>query len=400
MPVDLEMSPFPATVNGQRQEIYARLAEAGTVHRITMPSGMPAWLVTGYDEVRMSLADPRLVKQGPLIPAAAALPPEIDRAMNSDLLHLDPPDHTRLRRLVSAAFTRRRVDDLAPRMTQVADQLLDAMGDAGRPGPVDLLDAYAFPLPMTVICELLGVPAEDAACFRGLSTTIVTGSLADQREWMTAATSLVAYIRSLVEIKRRNPADDLLSALIASRDGDDRLSQDELTSMVLLLLIAGHETTVNLIANSVFVLLQHPEQLAAVREDRGRLPAVVEEVLRLESPVQVATPRFTTEPVDLGGVRIPAGQMVFASVLAGGRDRVRFERSDSFDPGRSDLRHVAFGHGIHHCLGAPLARAEAVIALDRLLSRFPDLRMAVPVDELTWRPSVLMHGLFALPVLL
>lgn len=164
------------------------------------------------------------------------------------------------------------------------------------------------------------MPAGDAASFRGLSTTIVPGTLADQREWMTAATSLVVYIRSLVEIKRRCPADDLLSALIASRDGDDRLSEDELTSMVVLLLIAGHETTVNLIANSVFVLLQHPEQLAAVREDRGRLPAVVEEVLRFESPLQVATPRFTTEPVDIGGVRIPAGHMVFASVLAAGRD--------------------------------------------------------------------------------
>lgn len=390
------LSPFAATANGLRQQIYVNLSAVGPVHQVVMPSGVGAWLITGLSEVRAALADPRLVKVGPnMTRAATALPAGFDRAMNSDLLHLDPPDHTRLRKLVTAAFTRRRVDQLAPRMVQVADELLDGIGDAE--SVVDLIDRYAFPLPMTVICELLGVPMADAGVFRGWSTTIITGSLADPARWTAAATALVEYIRVLVADKRSTPGDDLLSALIASRDGQDRLSEDELTSMVVLLLIAGHETTVNLIGNSVNVLLQHREQLADALAAAGPIPAVIEEVLRFECPVQVATPRFAAEPVTIGGTRIPTGAMVFASVLAAGRDAA-IEGGDRFEPGREHQQQVGFGHGIHYCLGAQLARTEATIALERLLSRFPGTRLAVPVDELTWRPSVLMHGLTRLPV--
>ena len=392
-------SPFAATAHGVRQEMYARLSEAGPLHTVVMPSGATAWVITGFDEVRAALTDPRLVKAGPnMTGAAAILPPGIDRAMNTDLLHLDPPDHDRLRRLVTAAFTRRRVDAVVPRMTQIADDLLDAM--AGRSAGVDLIDSYAFPLPMTVVCELLGVPSSDAGIFRGWSTTIITGSFADPAQWAAAATALVEYIRTLVTIKRATPTDDLLSALIASRDGADRLSEDELTSMVVLLLIAGHETTVNLIGNAVAVLLQHPEQLSAVLADPRLIPDVIEEVLRFESPVQVATTRFTTEPISIAGQQIPAGAMVFASVLAAGRDRRHIDRSNSFELGRGEHRHVTFGYGIHYCLGAQLARVEAAVALERLLTRFPGLQLAVPVATLTWRPSVLMNGLLRLPVTL
>jgi cytochrome P450 len=318
--------------------------------------------------------------------------------MNSDLLHLDPPDHTRLRRLVAAAFSRRRVDDLVPRMVQIADALLDAM--ARSPEPVDLIDAYAFPLPMTVICELLGVPAADAATFRRWSTTIVSGALSDPAEWVASATSLVEYTRALVEIKRATPTDDLLSALIASRDGADRLSEDELTSMVVLLLLAGHETTVNLIGNAANLLFEHPAQLAALRADPGLIPGVVEEVLRFESPVQVATPRFAAEQLRISDRLIEKGDMVFASVLTAGRFDDRLDHPAEFDPRRADQHHVSFGHGIHHCIGAPLARAEGAVALSRLLFRFPEIRPAVPPDSLNWRPSVLMHGLLGLPVAL
>jgi cytochrome P450 len=392
------VSPFAATANGLRQQIYTDLSAAGPVHQVMMPSGVPAWLITGLSEVRAALADPRLVKAGPnMTRATSGLPPGIDRAMNTDLLHLDPPDHTRLRKLVMAAFTRRRVEQLTPRMAQVADRLLDDV--AGDDGSIDLIYRYAFPLPMTVICELLGVPTADAGVFRGWSTTIITGSLADPTQWVDAAVALVEYIRALVADKRITPGDDLLSALIASRDGHDRLSEDELTSMVVLLLIAGHETTVNLIGNSVNLLLQHPDQLADVLAAPELIPAVLEEVLRFDGPVQVATPRFAADTMTIAGTVIPAGAMVFASVLAAGRD-ASIGGSDQFDVHRPHQQHVSFGHGIHYCLGAQLARTEASIALERLFARFPAIRLAVPATELTWRPSVLMHGLHQLPVVL
>ncbi len=395
-------SPFAATAPGERQALYAQLAKDGSVHQILLPGDQPAWLVTGYDDVRQMLADPRFVKTpSPMGDAIQALPEDVERAISSDMLHLDPPDHTRLRRLVSAAFTRRRVEALAPRITALADELLDSMAASVQAqGHVDLIDAYAFPLPMTVICELLGVPSDDAAEFRGWSNTIVTGVLIGPERWMAAATALVGYIRSLLDAKRRTPADDLLSALVATRDGQDRLSEDELTSMVFLLLIAGHETTVNLIGNGVHTLLTHPDHLTLLRAEPARLPAFLEEILRYEGPVQVATPRFTAEAVVLGGVTIPAGQTVVPALMSANRDDTQFDRPTVFDPGRAQNQHLAFGHGIHHCLGAPLARLEGRIALDRLLTRFPAMRLAVRSEDLAWRPSFLMHGLNSLPVAL
>ena len=395
---DRTRTPFTVTALEERHEVYAGLAAVGSVHRVQLPHGEPAWLVTGYDEVRQALADPRLVKGGPppVVPGQP-LPADVHRAMMSDLLHLDPPDHTRLRRLVSSAFTRRRVEDLAPRIGQVADDLLDGLVTA--PDGTDLIPAYAFPLPMTVLCELLGVPADDAPAFRGWSTTLISGSLAPVAEWVGAATALVGYVRDLLDRKRRDPADDLLHALVAARDGADRLTEDELTSMVFLLLIAGQETTVDLIVNGTLTLLLHPAELDAVRADpAGSLPAVVEEVLRYEGSVQVATPRIAVAPIELGGVGIAPGDLVVPSPLAANRDPRR-PGGDVFDPHRTpSLPHTAFGHGVHHCLGAPLARLEGRIALERLLTRCPDLRLATTADRLELRPSMLMHGLTALPV--
>jgi len=391
------IDPFTATAPGERHAAYAALAAAGPVHRITMPNGAPAWLITGQDEVRAALVDPRLIKAPPGQPgpAAGGLAPDIDAAMNSDLLHLDPPDHTRLRRLVSAAFTRRRIEQLAPRVQLIADELLDAVAEAGE---VDLIAAFAYPLPITVICELLGVPTADRDDFRDWSTTLVAGTLSTPEEWIAAATAMIGYIRELLAAKRVEPADDLLSALVAIRDGTDRLSEDELSSMVVLLLVAGHETTVNLIGNGVYALLTHPDQLALLRAEPERLPAAVEELLRYDGPLQVATFRWTTEPIEIGGTVIPAGDMVIPGLLAANRDPSRVADPEELDLSRADSPHVAFGHGIHHCLGAPLARLEGRIALGSLLARFPGLRLAVAPDEVTRRHGVLMHGLTTLPV--
>jgi cytochrome P450 len=397
--VETPTALFGPAAPGARHAAYAALAAAGPVHRVTLPNGTRAWLVTGYDAVRAVLTDPRLVKNPSWTPGGDLLPPEIHAAMNSDLLHRDPPDHTRLRRLVSGAFTRRRVQALAPRVQQIADGLLDDLVDAlAERGTADLIAAYAYPLPITVIGELLGVPDRDQAGFRDWSTTLVTGPAIGREPWVDAATAMVGYVHELVATKRTHPADDLLSALIDARDGADRLTEDELTSMVFLLLLAGHETTVNLIGNGVHTLLTHPERLALLSAEPERLQATIEELLRFDGPVQVATFRWTTAPVVIGDTVVPADELVIPGLLAANRDPDRITDADTFDPARPEVAHLAFGHGVHHCLGASLARLEGRIALGSLLARVPDLRLAVPATDLRLRAGVLMHGLAALPV--
>jgi cytochrome P450 len=251
-----------------------------------------------------------------------------------------------------------------------------------------------------VICVLVGVPATRRVEFHVWSSSVVTGMLAGPDVLAAAITALVSYLRELVEMKRATPADDLLSALVAARDGQDRLSDDELTSMVFLILAAGHETTVNLIGNGMLALLTHPDQWELLRAQPDRLPAAVEELLRFDGPVQVSTPRRSTAPVDIGRVTVPADEIVLIGLLAANRDPACTAQADALDITRTDNPHLAFGHGIHHCLGAPLARLEGRIALGNLLSRFPQLRLAVPVEQLSYRPGVLMNGLTSLPVML
>ncbi|MGQ0775436.1 MAG: cytochrome P450 family protein [Pseudonocardiales bacterium] len=390
---------FTGTDGPRRHAAYAELAATGPVHHVLLPTGGPAWLITGYDEVRAVLHDPRLIKSDPTRTALAGdrLSPEMFAAISHHMLNRDPPDHTRLRRLVTAAFTRRRIDELAPRIQQITDELLDALADVAQ---ADLIASFAYPLPITVICELLGIPVQRRTEFQTWSATLVTGTMADRGEFTAAATTMASYLRELIATKRADPADDLLSALVAVREGADRLRADELTSMVFLLLVAGHETTVNLIGNGVLALLTHPEQLALLRAQPHRLPAAVEELLRFDGPVQMATFRVTSEPVEIGGVTIPAGQIVIAGLLAANRDPAHLPDPDKLDLTREDTSHLAFGHGIHHCLGAPLARLEGRIALGTLLAHFPQLRLAVPPEQLIWRPGLLMNGLTALPVAL
>jgi len=353
--------------------------------------------VTRYADARQVLTDPRFTKVAPVQhalqpPGATALPDQ--RLLSEHMLGVDPPAHTRLRRLVNKVFTAGRIEALRPRIREIADDLLD--GFAGK-GEVDLVAEYAFPLPITVICELLGVPMDDRDSFRDWSNTVVSG-MASGGDNHQAVQSLATYIVDLIAVKRGDLGDDLLSQLIAVTDGGDRLSERELVSMVFLLLIAGHETTVNLIANGAYLLLTHPEELRRVTADPGLIPGAVEEFLRYESPVETTTPRFTSEPVEIGGVTIPAGEVVLVSLSSVNRDEARFADPARFDIDRRDTPHLAFGHGIHFCLGAPLARLEGQVAFEQMLSRLPDLALAVPAGDLAWRPGLLIRGLVDLPV--
>jgi cytochrome P450 len=388
--------PFTSTGARDRHAIYDALTAAGPVHRYPLPNGAEGWLVTGHAAARAALTDRALVKGGPGHgPFAGQLPPDVDAAIAHHLLALDPPDHTRLRRLVAAAFTRRRCEQLAPRVQELTDALIAGFADRDE---VDLVAAFAYPLPITVICELLGVPEADRAAFRGWTGPLVAGGMAGLAAYSAAATGFVHYLRDLLARKRRDPADDLLSALVAVRDGGDALTEDELTSMVFLLLIAGHETTVNLIGNGVLALLTHPEQLAVLRARPQLVVPAVEELLRFDGPLQSAIPLICAAPTEIAGTAIDVGEVVVVSLLAANRDPARHPDAARLDLTRTDPAHLAFGHGVHHCLGAPLARVEGRIALGALVARFPGMRLAAPVDELSRSPGLLMNGLTELPV--
>jgi len=374
--------------------VHARLRARHPVTRAIMPGGAPVWLITGYAEARAALADPRLSKH---MPGWHPEPDSIFASLDLHMLNSDPPDHERLRKLVNKAFTARRVERLRPRITAITAGLLDDMS-AHRDRPeVDLLASFAFPLPITVICELLGVPTADRDDFRTWSATIVSDTSAPE-VFQAHATAMIRYFTALLAAKRDEPRDDLLSALIAARDEGDRLSENELVSMAFLLLVAGHETTVNLIASGMLALLLNPAELARLRADPALIGSAVEELLRYVNPVNNATFRCAAEPVEIGGVRISRGDPVLVALSGANRDPARFGDPDRLDLGRDGAGHLAFGHGIHYCLGAPLARLEAEIAFSGLLARFGSIRLAVPATSLRWRPSTLIHGLESLPV--
>ncbi|GAA2782007.1 cytochrome P450 [Saccharopolyspora taberi] len=379
---------------------YARLRPEAPVHRIRAYSGFPLWIVTRYAEARQVLADPRFAKNFQRVSdlIESQLPPDADgRKFSADLgahmLNMDPPDHTRLRKLVVKAFTARRVEALRPRIEEITAELLDRI--EGRPA-ADLIDEFAFPLPIKVITELLGVDESRRDEFREWSNVLVDSS--DQQAIETASEQMKDYLVELLGKKRAQPGDDLLTALIEAEDDHDRLTEGELIAMVFLLLVAGHETTVNLIGNCVLALLTNQDQLAALRADLDLVDGAIEETLRFESPVMQSTFRYTTEAAEIGGVEIPADQVVWVALGSANRDGERFEDPEVFDIRRTTTGHLAFGHGIHFCLGAPLARMEGQIAVRRLLERFPDLALDGPADDLRWRVSNLMRGLEELPV--
>ncbi|MEV4641692.1 cytochrome P450 [Actinoplanes sp. NPDC049548] len=371
--------------------LYRKLRDEAPVCRVELPDGAPAWLVTRYAEVRALLADPRLSvdkSNGNGSWRGFSLPPALD----ANLLNMDPPNHTRIRKLVSQAFTPRRVADLRPRIQSTADALLDAL--AGH-SEADLVRDYAGPLPVAVISDLLGVPEADRHEFRSWTDTMFSPPPDDRAAAGRAVRTIHAYLEGLLAAKRAQPADDLLSALIAARDDDDRLTEDELTSLAFLLLFAGYENTVHAIGTALLTLLRRPG-LATGPEHLG---ATIEELLRYEPPAPVLLRRFPTEDVEIAGVTVPRGETVLMVVGAANRDPDAFAEPDEVRPGRSGS-HLTFGHGIHYCLAAPLARLELEVAIGTAVRRFPRLRLAVPADELGWRPSYRTRGLVALPVLL
>jgi cytochrome P450 len=390
--------PFP---------LFAQVRDLGGVHAVTLADGHDAWLVVRHAEARAALNDPRLSKDmhaalasGDAVVAEGLPGPEFARHM----LVVDPPDHTRLRRLVAAAFSVRRIEALRPHVQAIIDGLLDAMAAQGPDTPVDLVTSFAFPLPFTVICELLGVPEAERAPLGKEFTALLAPTPTPEayERAKRASDAVVATLHRLVDTRQRAPGDDLVSALITARDGDERLDQRELMSTIFQLMVAGHDTTASLIGNSVVALLRHPEQLAALRADPTKIPAAVEEFLRYDAPVPHATFRYAVEPIELGGVTIPAGAQVIINLASSNRDPNLNRDPDILDIDRGDARHIAFGHGIHFCLGAPLARLEGVLALGSLLRRFPELRLAVPDDELHWGhgDGLVLRGLSELPVIL
>ena len=392
---DFKANPFPLLANLRAQE---------PVFRTHLPdkTKTPVWLLTRYEDVFALLKDERFPKnrRNALTPEQLKKMPWVPpmfRPLERNMFDLDQPDHTRLRALVHKAFTPHLVEQMRQRVQTLSDELLDK---ASRRGEMDLINDYALPLPMTIITEILGVPTEDRDKFHKWSKAVV--SLSSPNVTMRVIPSVwlfIRYLRRFFKVRRRDPQDDLTSALIRTEEAGDKLSEDELLAMVFLLLIAGHETTVNLIGSGVLALLEHPEQMEKLRREPSLIKSAVEELLRYTSPVFMSTERYAREDITLHGVRIPRGEMTFGVIGSANRDENVFVNPDALNITREPNKHLSFGQGIHFCLGAPLARLEAQIAINTLLRRMPDLRLKVSSDSLHWRPSMILRGLDTLPVL-
>jgi cytochrome P450 len=393
---EAETYPFGPAEGLRLHPRFTSLREQRGLARIHMPYGGVAWLATRYEDVKAVLADPRFSRAaaaGRDVPRAR--PPMDSPAM---LISMDPPDHTRVRRLVSTAFTARRVAGMRPGIQGIVDSLLDDMVVTGP--PADLAAAVAWPLPVTVMCDLLGVPETDQDSFRRWTEmTLALGADSRPEEISGARDHLNSYLASLVGRRRERPTDDLLSALVGARDGGDSLSEEELIRLAVTLLISGHETTANQIGNAVFVLLSEGRWEQLVSEGPGSVPRAVEELLRyvpLSASVDFA--RIATEDVELGGQHIQAGEAVLVEFSVANRDQRAFVHPDRLDLMRENNSHLTFGHGVHHCLGAQLARVEMRMAITALITRFPALRLAVAPEEVRWRSDRLVRGVTALPV--
>jgi len=381
---------------------YRKLLEHDPVHRTRLAGG---WVLTRYADISRALADSRFMADERKLPdfekirqrriKAANLP---DQPATQTMLRLDPPDHTRLRSLVNKAFTPRAVEKLRPRVVEIVDELLDAV--AGK-GSMDIMETLAYPLPVIVIAELLGVPPEDRDLLKRWSDAIVLslnptdGGVEAARKSYYAGQDMLAYIETIAEERRREPRDDLLSALLSAEEEGDRLTIEEVYSTTLLTLVAGHETTTNLIGNGMLALFRNPEQMELLRDDPSLAQRAVEELLRYDSPVQM-TGRFVQEEVALDGHTAQPNQQVIMLLGAANHDPAQFTNPEKLDITRDEGSPLSFGHGIHFCLGAPLARLEGQIAIPSLLQRFPDLKLAT--DKVEWNGALILRGLKALPV--
>ncbi|MBF6341375.1 cytochrome P450 [Nocardia abscessus] len=391
--------PFGTPVRLEIDPLYATLRQEEPIVRVQLPYGGEGWLATRYADIKQVLSDPRFSRAATVdredIPRMLPSPPRSDGLLG--LVSMDPPEHTRVRRLVTKAFTGRRVEQLRPRAQHIVDQRLAEMVRTGP--PADLVQQLALPLPVTIICELLGVPERDQHRFRDFSETVLSTTAHSPAEIDAGRVALETYLAEKVAERRERPADDLLGALVAARDNEDQLSEDELVNLGIGLLIAGHETTANQIANFTYVLLTEPGQWELLCSRPELLPGAVEELLRyvqLFSGVSFA--RVATEDVQLGGITVRAGEAVLVHPQSGNRDEAVFTTPEALDLTRKDNPHMAFSHGAHYCIGAPLARLELQVALGALLRRFPRLRLAVPMTEIPWKTGLMMRGPQALPV--
>lgn len=371
---------------------YARLRAEAPVFRTKLGWRRPAWLVARYDDVAALLRDPRLAKdpanaRGPGGRVDAPWMPGFLRPLTRNMLDLDAPDHTRLRALVQKAFTPRLVERLRPRIESLADELVERARRAGR---MELVRDYALPIPLTIISELLGVAAADRPRFHRWSTTIVSASPGiGAVRVLPAVAAMFRYLRGEFALRRAEPRDDLITALVQAEEAGERLDDDELLGMVFLLLAAGHETTVNLISGGVLAVLEHPDARGHLLAGPGAVRPAVEELARWVSPVDVSTERYAREDLEIAGVHIRCGEMVLGLIGSANRDETHFAAPDTLDLARDPNRHLAFGLGAHYCLGAPLARLEAQIAIPALLDRAPGLRLTGSVP---WRPHAFLRG--------
>lgn len=386
-------------VFGDPAKLITTLGNTSPVHRVALPDGMPAWLVTGHAEVLQVLSDPRLVR------SADAAAPQLrqylgmyseDFVLTKHMMLSDPPDHTRMRKVVSKAFTPRRVELLRPRVQEITDSLLDAIAPLGT---ADIVDSFALPLPIAVICDMLGVPYGDREEF-GRHAEVITGmnAASGPEDLARAGQWFDGYMSDLVARGRREPGDDMISGMLQAQQDGDTLTDLEIRSNAFILLVGGFETSVNLISNGVLALLRNPDALDRLRGDLSLVPGAVEELMRFDSPVSTVTYRFATEPMTIAGVRIAAGDHVAVSVTAANHDPAKFAEPSRLDLTRRTNGHLSFSHGVHFCLGAPLARLEGEIALLGLLTRLDDLRLAVPEQDLIWKQNFIIHRLDHLPV--
>ncbi|MFD4829475.1 cytochrome P450 [Streptomyces uncialis] len=390
---DLTPLVYPFNTSGglQLAEEYERVRDQPGLLRVRMPYGEPAWLVTRYADARLVLGDQRFSR------AAAAghdEPRQQEGRVPGGILSMDPPDHTRLRSLVAGAFTARRAEKLRPQVRELTASLLDELEAAGP--PADLVDRFALPLPVAVICRLLGVPTEDRPRFRVWSDAALSTSSLTAAEFKANREELRAYMAGLIELHRQEPRDDLMTTLIEARDGGDRLSEVELIDLCVAVLVAGHETTASQIPNFVLTLLDHPDQLARLRARPALVPDAVEELLRfVPLGSGAAAPRYATEDIEVGGTLVRAGTPVLVAAGAANRDALRFTAPGVLDIARAGNQHLGFGHGVHHCLGASLARMELQESVGALLARFPGLRLA---GDVTWKSEMLVRGPRVMPV--
>jgi cytochrome P450 len=390
---EFKANPFP---------FYARLRSEAPVYRTILPDKQSAWLITRYEDVLAVLKDERFCKDGLRAKTSEQIKkqpwmPNMFKPLTRNMLDVDALDHTRLRGLVQKAFMPRLVENMRARIQALSDELINAAQARGR---MDLVQDYALPIPTTVIAEMLGVPPEDRHRFQGWSAAIVSSN---SSRWgalkaIPSVMAFVGYIRSLIKTKRESPCDDLLTALVKAEEAGDQLSDDELLAMVFLLLVAGHETTVNLIANGVLTLLENADQLRVLLGNASLIKSAVEELLRFNGPLETATERFACEDTIVAGTTIPRGEQVFAILASANRDARQFIDPDRLDLAREPNHHLAFGYGVHYCLGAPLARLEGQIAISTLLRRIPDLQLATAVDALRWKRGLVLRGLESLPV--